>query len=152
MESSALLCVRHRMKRPLHFPKCSCTQPSCEMQKTITRTHVFLYVHAGDLASTMASLHVRSRGNHLPICRTGGMTMGPLCITNPPEAPCFPCEQLCRHTSSASKICWGVQGTCREASRRAFAHQRLSLQCLSALQLGHPVLHPRFVTGKRHSA
>lgn len=81
------------------------------MQKTVTRARVFLYVRAGDHSSTTASLHRQSRGNHLPICHTGDVTMGPLCITDPPEVPCFPCEQLCPHTSSASKVCRGGQGT-----------------------------------------
>lgn len=82
-------------------------------------------------SSTTASLHRQSRGNHLPICRIGDVTMGPLCITDPPEVPCFPCEQLCPHTSSASKVCRGGQGTHRgPAGESLLASTRVYSVCL----------------------
>lgn len=77
------------MKHPLHFPKCSRTQPTCEIKKAVTRAHIFLYVHAGDLASTMASLHGQSRGNHLPIC-CASCDYGSIMHYRHPRSPVYP--------------------------------------------------------------
>lgn len=52
------LCVSHGMMHPLHFPKCSCTQPGCGVQNTVMRACVFLCVPAGGLASPMESLQL----------------------------------------------------------------------------------------------
>lgn len=56
-----------------------------------------------------------------------------------PQKSHFPCEQLCPHTSSASKVCRGGLGTCQGLAG-VFACQQSGLQCPSASQDGHPVL------------
>lgn len=133
------------MKHPLHFPKCSCTQPSREIKKVVTTASVLLNVHAGDLASTMASLHVQSRGNRLPMCCTDVVTMGPLCITDTSDVPCFLCKQLCLHTSSASKVCQGRQEfpllTSAQVYSACLPFELATLSFAPGLLLGKGILH-----------
>lgn len=61
------------------------------------------------------------------------------CTLQIPQKSHFPCEQLCPHTSSASKVCRGRLGSCQGLAG-VFACQHSGLQCLSASQDGHPVL------------
>lgn len=88
MESSVLLCVRHRMKNSLHFPKCSCTQLSCEMQKTVTRARV-LRARRGSCKHYGKPTRAKQRQPpaHLP---HGCCDYGPIARYRSPRSPIFP--------------------------------------------------------------
>lgn len=94
--------------------------------------------------------HRQSRSNHLPTCCTSIVTMGPLGTTDPAEVPPFPRKQLCPHTSSASKVCWGGQGTLGPSGEPLPTSAHIYSVCLPSGWPLHPSPQVHYLGGTSH--